>query len=347
VINSFDRPAVGILGLGLYAPPEVVPAERLAIETGIPAAVLRDKFGIRQVHRAGPSCHVSDMAVAAGRQALEDADCAAGDVDLVVYCGSEYKDYIVWSAAASIAHRLGCDRAEAYEIYALCAGTPLTLRVVKDMMLAEPEIQTALVVAASKESELVDRSNARTRFMFNFGDGAGAAVLRRGLDRNRVLGSASIVDGSLSLETIMPAGGSRRRASQETIEAREHYLDVVDLDRMRARLDEISGENFQRVVRQALERSGCEHVDFLAAVHMKRSMHRWLQEALGAERSLYLEEYGHMQAADQFVILGEARCQGLLRDGDVAVLAAAGVGYTWAATVVRWGASTDEATRLA
>jgi 3-oxoacyl-[acyl-carrier-protein] synthase-3 len=44
-----------------------------------------------------------------------------------------------------------------------------------------------------------------------------------------------------------------------------------------------------------------------------------------------------MQAADQFVILDQARQGGLLHEGDVVVLAAAGVGYTWAATVVRWG----------
>jgi len=321
----------------MYAPPQVVTADELAKETGIPADILRTKFGIRQVHRAGSDCHVSDMAVAAGQAALEDAGIMPDDVDLVVYCGSEFKDYIVWSAASHIAFRLGCRRAEAYEVYALCAGTPLTLRIVKDMMLAEPDIQTALVVAASKESTLVDRTNQRARFMFNFGDGAGAAVLRRDASHNLVLGSASIVDGSLSTDTVMAAGGSRHPASAETVAAGEHYLDVPDLKHMRDRLEEVSSVNFTSVVQQALRRSGCDRVDFLAAVHMKRSMQNWLAGAVGAERTFYLEEYGHMQAADQLVILDEARRRGLLRSGDVVVLAAAGVGYTWAATVLRWG----------
>lgn len=328
---------IGIAGLGVYTPPEIVTAEQLAEETGIPAEVLYEKFGVRQVHRAGPDCHVSDMSVAAAQAAMEDAGLEPEAVDLVVYCGSEYKDHIVWSAATNIAHRLGCTNAEAYEVYALCAGTPIALRIVRDMMLSEPGLKTALLIAASRESALVNRNNARTRFMFNFGDGASAAVLRAGLGRNLVLGSASLVDGSLSMDTVMPAGGSRLPASEGTVEEGLHHLDVQDLEHMRTRLDEVSGANFLRVIHTALERSGEDHVDFLAAVHMKRSMQEWLLKAFRCPRTFYLEEYGHMQAADQFVILEEARARGLLRAGDVVVLAAAGVGYTWSSTVVRWG----------
>ncbi|MDQ2744368.1 MAG: 3-oxoacyl-ACP synthase [Chloroflexota bacterium] len=328
---------VGIAGMGIYMPPQVVTAEMLAGETGIAADILRDKFGVRQVHRAGPECHVSDMATAAGRAALDDADVSPEDVDLVVSCGSEYKDYIVWSAAANVLHRLGCSRAQAFEVYALCAGMPVTLRIVGDMMRAEPEIETALIVAASKESALVDRRNQRTRFMFNFGDGAAAAVLRRGSHRNVLLASSSKVDGALNEDAIVPAGGSREPASAATVAGGKHLLDVPDLNHMRSRLGEVSGDNFLEVIQSALQRSGRDRVDFLASVHMKRSMQDWLVSATGARGTFYLEEYGHMQAADQIVALVEARRRGLLHRGDTVVLAAAGVGYTWAASVIAWG----------
>lgn len=341
-MSEASRPRIGLEGLGSFAPGQTVSAAELAEETGIPAAILIEKFGVRQVHRAGPDCHVSDMATLACRHALEDAGVMPDEVDLLVYCGSEFKDHIVWSAAAHITQRLGCRRAEAFEVYALCAGTPVALRMVKDMMLAEPELQTALVVAASKESSLVDRTNQRTRFMFNFGDGAGAAVVRRRASRNLLLGSASMVDGSLSMDTVMPAGGSRLPASATTVAVGQHMLDVPDLAHMRSRLDEVSGDNFRQVTQQALRRSGLDHIDFLAPVHMKRSMHVWLQGHLGADRSFYLEDYGHMQAADQLVVLVEARQQGLLRPGDTILLAAAGVGYTWSASVVRWGDIVDD-----
>jgi 3-oxoacyl-[acyl-carrier-protein] synthase-3 len=332
-----DSPSVGITGLGAYAPPKVITAEDLALETGIPADVLREKFGVDQVHRADENCHVSDMAAAAGTAALEDADIQPANVDLVVYCGSEYKDYIVWSAATHIAGLLGCTNAEAFEIYALCAGTPIALRTVKDMMIAEPAFQTALVVAASKESALVNRANSRTRFMSNFGDGAGAAVIRREAGRNLLLGSASLVDSALSTATFMPAGGSRQRGYDDA--GTNHYLDVPDLDAMRERLDEVSGANFRRVAAQALQRSGLEHADVLIPVHVKQSMHERLQSDLEVDRAIYLRGYGHMQAADQLVGLLEARSENILRQGDVVLLLAAGVGYTWSASVVRWGAA--------
>ena len=332
-----SRAAIGILGLGAYAPPTVLTPDQLAVETGVPAGVLRDKFGITEVHRAGEDCHVSDMAVGAAGAALEDAAVDPADVDLVVYCGSEYKDYIVWSAATHIAGRLDCNRAEAYEVYALCAGTPITLRLVKDMMASEPAIRTALVVAASKESELVDRSNQRTRFMFNFGDGAGAAVIRSDLGANLILGSASLTDSSLSLAALMPASGSRKSTDPQA--NGDRFLDVPDLDFMRDRLDEVSAVNFDKVSRQALERSGKDRVDVLVPVHVKRSMHEQLQRNVGADRAVYLDDYGHMQAADQLVGLLKARDHEMLRDGDTVLLLAAGVGYTWSATVIQWGSS--------
>jgi 3-oxoacyl-[acyl-carrier-protein] synthase-3 len=322
------------VGLGSYAPPRVVASEELALETGIPAHVLRAKFGVDQVHRADENCHVSDMARAAGLCALADAGVAAQDVDLVVYCGSEYKDHIVWSAATHITGLLGCTRAEAFEVYALCAGTPIALRLVKDMMQSESDIRTALVVAASKESALVNRLNERTRFMANFGDGAGAAVLRREVGRNVILGSASLVDSGLSMATIMPAGGSRQPDDRDND---QRYLDVPDLDSMRERLDEVSEKNFRQVAQQALERSGLDSVDVLIPVHVKQSMHSRLTSDLAAPRAVYLREYGHMQAADQLVGLRKARDEHLLRDGDTVLLLAAGVGYTWSAAVVRWG----------
>lgn len=332
-----DAASIGISGIGMYVPPEVVTASQLEGETGIPADVLFRKFGIRQVHRAGPDCHVSQMALAASQAALLDAQMEADELDLVVYCGSEFKDYVVWSAATKITHLLGAHTAEAFEVYALCAGAPVTLRIVRAMMCSDPSLRTVLVVAASKESALVDRRNAQGRFMFNFGDGASAAILRRDWKRNELLASASIVDGSLSEDVVMPAGGSRHPANRETVAAGDHYLTVPDLEHMRRRLDDVSGDNFLRVVETALRESGRERVDFLAPVHMKRSMYDWLRAAVHTDRAFYLEDYGHMQAADQFVALVEARRTGLLRDGDTVVLAAAGVGYTWAASVLSWG----------
>ncbi|HCJ10639.1 MAG TPA: beta-ketoacyl-ACP synthase, partial [Clostridiales bacterium] len=343
-------PTVWLRGIGVHVPAATRDTAWLAERTGIPEDVLREKFGLRQIHKAGPDEHVSTMGAAAARAALDDAGLTARDIDVLVYCGSEYKDHIVWSCAARIQHLIGADRAWATEVYSLCSGGVVGLKVVRDMLRSDPGLDRALLVAASKESELIDYGNLRSRFMFSFGDGAAACVLERGSPeefrcesrgKGRLLEAAVLTDGSFALDVIVPAGGSVRPASRETVAAGLHTLDVPDPAGMKERLDRLSRRNFFRVIRESLERSGFDvgDIDFLALVHMKRSMHEGVLAGLdlAPENSFYLEDYGHVQACDQLIALHEGRRRGLLKEGDVAVLAAAGTGYTWAAVTLVWG----------
>jgi 3-oxoacyl-[acyl-carrier-protein] synthase-3 len=110
---------------------------------------------------------------------------------------------------------------------------------------------------------------------------------------------------------------------------------------MKERLDPVSLPNFLTVIREAVERSGysLSDIGFLVLTHMKRSFHRKILEELGfrEEQSFYLEECGHVQAADQILALEWGLSCGRVHDGDLIVLAGAGTGYTWAATALRWG----------
>jgi 3-oxoacyl-[acyl-carrier-protein] synthase III len=119
------------------------------------------------------------------------------------------------------------------------------------------------------------------------------------------------------------------------------FLDVADPSAMKERLDEVSLPNFLRAAEGALERSGATLADvsFLCGLHMKRSMHHELVTALGVDpaRTIYLDDTGHMSGVDPLLGLDRARRADELRDGDVVLLLAAGTGYTWAASVVRWG----------
>ena len=83
-------------------------------------------------------------------------------------------------------------------------GTPIALRVARDLLRAEEELQNVLVVAACRESYLLDYTNERSRFMFNFGDGAVAGLLVGDAERNEVLGAHAITDGSYSLQVKVP-----------------------------------------------------------------------------------------------------------------------------------------------
>ncbi len=331
--------AVSLLGVSIYMPEQVEPAEAIAAQAGLPRAVVETKFGLKGKRKAGPDEHVSDMAVKAARPLLELVDPST--IDAVIYFGSPHKDYYVWLAAPKIQHELGLTAATAFEVSAVSAGCPIGLSVARSMLAADPSLRNVLLVGASRESYLIEYSNVRSRFMFNFGDGAAAALLGRGPGKGQVLATAAISDGSFHEFVRVPAGGSRHPASPETIAGRMHYLDVTDPAAMKERLDPVSAQRFIHVARAAAERSGCrpDEIRFIGMLHTKRSLFDQVMAALGIppERQVYLDEYGHMSAIDPLVALYEAERRNLLAPGDLAVLLSAGTGYTWAATAIRWG----------
>ena len=326
---------VGIAATASYLPERWLSAAEVAEASGIPEDVVVGKFGLRGKHIAAPDEHVSDLAVAAGRRLLDEQGTDPEQIDAVVYFGSTWKDYAVWQAAPWIAHRLGCSNAFAIEFDHVSYGTPVALRLCRNYLVAEPELRRILAVAASRESYLVDYGNERSRFMFNFGDGAVAGLLVRDHPRNEVLGSFGVTDGSLSLQVKVSAAGSA------DWNGGYRFLDVADPRTMKDRLDVVSLPNFVAAAEGALARSGATLADvsYLCGLHMKRSMHESILAALGVapERAAYLDDTGHMSGVDSLFALDRAARAGDLSEGDLVLLLAAGTGYTWAATVVRWG----------
>ena len=337
---------IGLVATAHYLPERVMSAAEIADASGIPESVVIEKFGLRGKHVAGPDEHVSDLAVAAASRLLDEQSIDPASIGALVYYGSIWKDYDVWQVAPWIAHRLGCTNAYAIEYDNVSMGTPVALRLGKAFLTAEPELGNVLLVAAARESYLLDYANERSRFMFNFGDGAVAGLLEADAGRNLLLGSYAITDGSFSLQVKVPAGGSVEPASHATVDGRRHFLDVADPAQMKGGLDEVSLSNFVAAAEGALARSGSTlgDVSYLCGIHMKRSMHEAIADALGIplERAAYLDDAGHMSGVDPLLALDRAVRAGDIRDGDLVLLLAAGTGYTWAASVVRWGASRPE-----
>jgi 3-oxoacyl-[acyl-carrier-protein] synthase-3 len=323
---------VGIAATATYLPERWMTAAEIGAASGIPADVLVEKFGIRGKHIAAADEHVSDMSVAAAQALLEERAIDPASIDCVMYFGSMWKDYAVWQAAPWIAHRLGCTNAFAVEYDNVSMGSPVALRLAKALLVAEPEVRNVLLVAACRESHLLDYANERARFMFNFGDGAVAALLERD-GANELLAAHALTDGSFSLQVKVEHGGSVAPDGYR-------YLDVSDPAAMKAGLDATSLPNFVAAAEGALRKSGLglADVDYLCGIHMKRSMHDEIVRTLGVPRAAYLDDTGHMSGVDPLLALDRAARAGDVRDGDVVLLLAAGTGYTWAAAVVRWGA---------
>ncbi len=331
---------VGLAGTASYLPERWMPAAEISAASGIPEQVIVEKFGLRGKHIAAEDEHVSDLSVKAAERLFAETGADPGSIDVVMYYGSTWKDYAVWQAAPWIAHRLGCTNAFAVEYDNVSHGTSIALRIARDLIRAEDELQRILMVAACRESYLLDYGNERSRFMFNFGDGAVAGLLvAEGPEqpelRNELLGAHAITDGSYSLQVKVASGGS------VSPNGGYRFLDVADPAAMKGGLDQVSLPNFVAAARGAVERSGAtlEDVAFVCPLHTKRSMFVALMDALGVphERAMYLDDTGHMSGVDPLLGLDRAGREGRLSDGDLVLLLSAGTGYTWAASVVRWG----------
>jgi 3-oxoacyl-[acyl-carrier-protein] synthase-3 len=325
---------IGLTATASYLPERKLTAAEIGERAGIPEPVVVEKFGLREKRIAAADEHVTDLSVRAAASLLEEAGVDATEIDVVMYYGSMWRDWGIWQASPRIADRLGCRNAFAVEYDNTSHGTPIALRLARDLLRAERELHNVLVVAACRESYLLDYRNERSRFMFNFGDGAVAGLVTAENPHNELLGAHAITDGSFSLQVKIPRGGS-------TDPDGPPFLDVADPASMKNGLDAVSLPNFVAVASGALQRSGATLADvaFLCPLHMKRSMFEALLGELGLDedRAVYLDDTGHMSGVDSLFGLDRVARAGRLRDGDLVLLLAAGTGYTWAAQVVRWG----------
>ena len=332
--------SVGIVDLGAYSPAAVQTAEEIAVLSGIPAQIVRERFGLTGKHIAAADEHVSDLAAKAAAPMLARN---GGRIGALLYMGSPYRDYAVWGAGPKVQQLLGeaAAGALAFDVQGNSGGAPIALKVGKALLDSDPLLGQVVLAGGSREHDLIDYSNQRSRFMFNFGAGGAAVLLRAGHPENHVLETVGFTDGSFADDVMVPAGGSREPATIETVGARRHFLDVRDPQHMKERLDPVSAANFVQVARSAVERSGYRLADIalLCTIHTKRSLFLTVLAGLGLpeDRAVYLSDHGHMSAVDPILGLHRAREQGRLHQGDLVVLLAAGTGYSWSATAIRWG----------
>lgn len=332
---------IGIVAAGTYIPRTFITAAEIAERTGIPEQIVATKLGIVRKPVPGPDDHTNAMALWAAQDALAKADIPASDIDVVLCTTEEWKEYPLWTAGIKLAYDLGAHRAWAIDVQQRCGTTISALKMARALMLAEDDINTVLIAGGYRNGDLVEYANPRSRFLANLSAGGGALLLRKHYGRNRLLHTAVMVDGAFSLDVIIPAGGTMEPATPAAAAAGRTMFDVPDPDGMKARLDARSMQNFLAVIDTALERSGKTRadIDYLNILHMKRSAHDFVLRELGLrdDQSFYLSDYGHMGQQDQPLSIVCGLNSGRLRDGDLMVMVAAGIGYAWTASVVQWG----------
>ncbi len=312
-------------------------ASEIAARTGLPEEVVRRKLGIVRKAVGGPKDQPHAMAVLAAEELLRAHAVDPAEIDVIISITEEYKEYPVWTTGIALQEEIGARRAWAFDLQQRCGTGVLALKLARDLIVADSDVSTVLIAGGYRNVDLIDYENPRVRFMYNLGAGAGAALVRRGHPRNRIRGASVRTDGSFSRDVIAPRGGSLAPLGDWTVPR----LEVPDPTSMKERLEERSMRNFLAVVDEALERSGRtrEEIGYLALLHMKRSAHAAVLQALGLapEQSIYLEEYGHIGQVDQILSTELALRAGRIPEGKALVWVSAGIGYAWDAVVIDWG----------
>jgi 3-oxoacyl-[acyl-carrier-protein] synthase-3 len=251
-MNSKDNVSVGIVTAGMYLPDDTITAADIAAESGLPEWVVRDKLGIIQKHVAGPDDHPNQMAVWAAQDCLAKSDIPPEEIDVVLCTTEEWREYLLWTSGIDLAYEIGATRAWGLDLHMRCCTTVSALKIAKDMMIADPEVDTVLIAGGYRIGDLINLKNLRTTFLFNIGAGAGALLLRRNWPRNHVLGTHMVTDGSMNKHVIVPASGTVQFPTDEAVAQGLFTFDLVEPEAMKNRLNQVSMDNWMHCIDEAL-----------------------------------------------------------------------------------------------
>jgi 3-oxoacyl-[acyl-carrier-protein] synthase-3 len=328
-MNAHRHAAVA--GVGSVLPDRIVPNEEFERLVETSDEWIRERTGIAERRFAADGETTSDLAVAAARVALESAAVAPEQLDLIV-CATLSPDTPIPATAVWVQRKLAVN-APAFDVNAACAGFAYAFTTAT-AFIESGQAETVLVLGAEVLSRVLDFTDRTTCVLF--GDGAGALVLRRA-EIPGVLGSVLGADGTAAEVLLIPAGGSARPASHETVDARDHSIRMPK-----------GREVFKRAVvemaaacRELLEKSGYtpDDVDLLIPHQANARIMVAVAERLGVgpDRSVVdVETVGNTSAASVPIALDRAWRGGRLHEGDLVLLTSFGAGLAWGANLLRW-----------
>ena len=326
------KKTVSIIGTGSYLPERVLTNQELEKMVDTSDEWILTRTGIRERRIAREDQATSDLGAEAARRALADAGLKAEDVDVII-CATITPDMGFPNTGCFIQNQIGASNAFCFDVEAACSGFLYALEVGRSLV-ETGAVKTALVVAAEKISAILDWQDRNTCVLF--GDAAGAAVLQARDVEHGIMASTMGSDGSLAELLMLPGGGSRYPASEQTVKDRLHYMKMAGREVFKHAVN-----NMVQASKDALAKSGLTIDDIRWIIPHQANLRiiNAIGERLGAGADklvVNLEKYGNTSAATIIVALDEVARDGRLKKHDKVLLVAFGGGFTWGAVVVEW-----------
>ncbi len=339
-----EKANVGIVGIGLYLPNGRMTAKEISEATGgnwSEDAVI-NKLGIVEkcIPTNGPQDGTQEMGALAALDCIKNTGIDPLEIDAILCFGEEWKEYPLTTSACYIQERIGAKNAWGIDVQNRCCTSVAAMKMAKDMLIADDDCHTVLVCGGYRNSDLIDFTDNNVSFMFNLAAGGGAVILKKNYGKNLLLGTHLMSDGSVVHTVGSDIGGTANPTTKENID-NAMLLRLMDANKMKSVLNEVSTPNWLTCIDKALEKSNMtrKDIDYLDILHIKKSGHLGLLKELGLteEQTIYLDNYGHIGQVDQILSLKLALDCKKVKEGSVVSMIAAGIGYTWAANIIKWG----------
>jgi 3-oxoacyl-[acyl-carrier-protein] synthase-3 len=323
-----------ITSLATFVPPRVLTNADLERLVDTTDEWILQRTGIRERHIVEPGVGTSDLGTEAALVAIERAGLTPDDIGVIVV-GTVTPDMLFPSTACLIQHKIGAHQAWGFDLSAACSAFTYALTTASQFV-ASGAHDHALVVGADVMSSIIDYNDRSTCVLF--GDGAGAVVVSAASDGDgHILDFEHEVDGSGGGALCMPAGGSLRPPSHETVDQRLHYVkqDGQTVFKFAVRKTE-------EVARRVLDRNGLSatDLDLFVSHQANRRIIQSAAEKLGVDPAkvvINIERFGNTTAATIPLALNDAVIDGRLKKGDLVLLASVGAGFTAGSVLLRWG----------
>jgi 3-oxoacyl-[acyl-carrier-protein] synthase-3 len=228
---------------------------------------------------------------------------------------------------------LGAHNAGSYDFATACSGFLYGLSMAEGH-IAAGQADTILLICTEKMSSIIDWTDRTTCVLF--GDGAGAAILRRRTSGEAgVLSSFMKSDGNLAELLYRPSGGSRFPMDIAVLDEKSHFVRMAGPEVFKSAV-----RSMCEAAEEALQRAGVRSSEIDLLVPHQANMR--IIEATAKYAGIPMDKvfvnvdrYGNMSSASVPVALDEARESGRVAAGSLILMVAFGAGFTWAANVVR------------
>jgi 3-oxoacyl-[acyl-carrier-protein] synthase-3 len=319
-----------LAGIGTSVPPKIL--DNAYFETIIDTSDewIRTRSGIRERHVVEGTTATSDLALDASRKALAQANIEPQDIEAIIVATATPDMYFP-STACVLQNKLGARNIMSFDIAAGCTGFLYAVGIVDTFI--KSGYDNVLMLGAECLTKITDYTDRSSCFLF--GDAAGAVVFKKTEEDRGILSSYFASDGSYGNLLNMPAGGSLRPASHETVDQHLHTIRMLGNEVFKVAVRAM-GESALK----ALERANVtpEQVSLLvphqANIRIIEATAKRLHIPM-EKVAVNIDRYGNTSAASIPLALDEAIRAERVKQGDLVLMVAFGAGFTWSGVLMR------------